>query len=55
MFSTFVYISFVLLLEVGHGVFSYLADEGVLMGRAVVVWKLCNLPIRPTASTAVLI
>ena len=35
MFSTFVYIFFVLLLEVGHGVVSYLADEGVLMGRTV--------------------
>jgi len=36
MFSTSVYIFFVLLLEVGHGVVSYLADEGVLMGRTVV-------------------
>ena len=35
MFSTFVYILFVLLLEVGHGVVSYLAAEGVLMGRTV--------------------
>jgi len=35
MFSTFMYIFFVLLLEVGHGVVSYLADEGVLMGRTV--------------------
>jgi hypothetical protein len=36
MFSTFVYISFVLLLDVGHGAGSYLTDEGVLMGRTVV-------------------
>ena len=36
MFSTFVYIYFVLLLEVGHGVVSYVADEGVLTGRTVV-------------------
>ena len=39
MFSTFVYILYVLLLEVGHGVVSYLADEGVLMGRTVVEKK----------------
>jgi len=36
MFSTFVYIFFVLLLEVGHGVVSYLADERVLMDRTMV-------------------
>jgi hypothetical protein len=36
MFSMLVYIFFVLLLEVGHGVVSYLVDEGVLMGRTVV-------------------
>ena len=36
MFSTFVQIFFVLLLEVGHGVVSNLADEGVLMGGTVV-------------------
>ena len=29
MFSTFVYIFFILMLEVGHGVVSYVADEGV--------------------------
>ena len=36
MFSTFMYIFFVLLLEVGHVVVSSLADEGFLMGRTVV-------------------
>ena len=36
MFSTFLYILSVLLLEVGHGVVSYLADERVLMFRTVV-------------------
>jgi len=36
MFSMFVYIVLVLLLEVGHGVVSYLAGNGVLIGRRVV-------------------
>ena len=39
MFSAFVYIFFILLLEVGHGVVSFVADEGVLMGRTVVEKK----------------
>jgi uncharacterized protein YkvS len=36
MFNAFVNIFFVLLLEVGHGVVSDLAEEGVLMDRTLV-------------------
>jgi hypothetical protein len=36
MFSAFVNIFFVPMLEVGHGIVSDLADEGVLMDRTLV-------------------
>jgi hypothetical protein len=36
MFSAFVNIFFVLLLDVGHGIVSDMADEGVLMDRTLV-------------------
>jgi hypothetical protein len=38
VFSAFVNIFFVLLLEVGHGIVSDLAEEGVLMDRTLVVY-----------------